>query len=342
MRVLIVGEPQPARERLARLVGAAHRDVTIADLETCERGIAHRPPDVLLVVLPQTGSGDLVRSLIAADRAGGMYVISVTNEQHPSRVIASAFAAGSHDVLCAPYSDAELYGRIDVMRRLRGWSTARARIDPQPPPLAVRDSRAWHYLGDIVADDFEAMFGRPLCLDESWPTFTTSSRVATIALTLAAEQLDLRVSVIADEVARQWLGSHLLGDANASAESIDDAMRELANVAGGALKRAALVEGPILSAGIPVNGQTVPERGKDARCWTISLAPGISLAIVGDINRRPNRRLAARRLIEGMVVTADIVNTGGVLLLLAGTRLTETTVQRLGNLLGTKTVEISG
>jgi uncharacterized membrane protein YqgA involved in biofilm formation len=43
-----------------------------------------------------------------------------------------------------------------------------------------------------------------------------------------------------------------------------------------------------------------------------------------------------------MVVTADIVNTGGVLLLLAGTRLTETTVQRLGNLLGTKTVEISG
>jgi CheY-like chemotaxis protein len=343
MRVLIVGERQESRTQLASLLRADHDGVTDLDVEAAAAEVRHQAPHILLFLLPDTGGAEILRTLCAADKAGGMYVISVTAEHHAPRAISSAFAAGSHDVLSAPYCAQELRARVDVRRRLRRWMSTRIRVDAKAEPTqsVVTELRAWHYLGDVIADDLEAMLGRALMIEEGWPTFTDSIQLATISMTLAAEQLELCISIVADTTTRRWLGASLLGDVSAPEEALDDVMREIANVAGGALKRAALVEGPVLSTGIPVDGRSLPGRDSGARCWTIPLANGATIAVLGEVRHRANRRIPARRLIEGMVVVTDIHSHAGLLLLPSGTRLTSTTAERLSNLLDLTLIEVS-
>jgi hypothetical protein len=67
----------------------------------------------------------------------------------------------------------------------------------------------------------------------------------------------------------------------------------------------------------------------------------MTIAIIGEVKRRVNRRVEARRLIEGMVVVTDVRNGGGVLLLPSGTRLTSTTAERLSNLLDHTLIDVA-
>ena len=150
-----------------------------------------------------------------------------------------------------------------------------------------------------------------------------------------------RISIVADTPTRSWLGANLLGDPAASEEALDDVMREMANVAGGALKRAALIEGPVLTTGIPVDGRSLPARDSGARCWTVPIADGVSIAVIGEIRRRANRRIPAQRLSEGMIVVNDVHSDAGLLLLPAGTRLTSTTADNLRDLLDLAVIEVS-
>jgi CheY-like chemotaxis protein len=339
MRILIVGDHDLARAR-ARVCLSEYPTVIDVDLEAAATELRAHPPHVLILLWPDSGGPEQLRALTAADKTGAMYVITVTAEHQPPRARASAFAAGSHDVMSSPYCAQELRARVDARRRLRRWIVT-APIEEAPVRSVVEELRAWRCLGDVVTDDLEMMLGRPLTVEEGWPTFGTSSRLATISMILPSEQLELCVSLVADTVTRRWLGELLVGDAGATDEILDDLVREMTNIAGGALKLAALAEGPILSTGIPVDGRTAPARDRGAKCWTIPLDVGVTLAIIGEVKRRGNRRIQARRLIEGMVVVNDVRNDGGVLLLPSGTRLTTTTADRLGNLLDLTLIEVS-
>ncbi len=344
LRVLIVGDDTARRAEVARHLDADEYVLIDASLESAQAEVQRQPPEILLILVPDGGGLDLLRALRAADASGRMYVIAVTSAHHPARMVSSAVAAGSHDVLCAPYAPQELRARVDVRRRLARWIAGRPRDVPAVEPVRpkVDDLRAWHYLGDVVADDLETMLGLPLCVTQGWPTFTATTQHATITMTMATDQLELCISIVADAAARQWLGATLLGDAAASEEALDDVMRELANLAGGALKRAARAEGPILSTGIPVDGRSLPRRESGARCWTLPVDAQTQLAVIGEIRHRANRRIPARGLVEGMVVVADVHNPMGILLLPSGTRLTTTTAERLSDLLDTTLVEVCG
>lgn len=344
LRIVIAGEHAPARAALGLHLRSDAHELVDASLETAHAEIQRQAPEILLLLLPDAGGLELLRTLRAADGSGRMYVIAVTAEHQPARMVTSAIAAGSHDVLCAPYTVEQLLACVDVRRRLGRWLATRPREvapgDPAHPK--VEELRAWHYLGDVIADDLETMLGRPLRITPGWPAFTDSLQLATITMTMATEQLELCVSIVADTATRQWLGASLLGDAAASDEALDDVMREMANLAGGALKRAARAEGPVLSTGIPVDRRSLPRRESGARCWTIPIDADTQLAVIGEVRHRANRRIPARGLIEGMVVVADVHNGLGTLLLPSGTRLTVTTAERLSALLDTALVEVSG
>jgi len=344
MRILVVGDNAKAR-LLTRLQLLDQSSVIDLDTAMADEEIARQPPQVLVYLFPEIGGPERLRTLCAADKTGCMYVISVTGASHPPRTISSAFAAGSHDVLSAPYCGQELRARVDVRKRLRRWMSTRIRLERRPtaPPLPsiLDDLRAWQHLDDVIADDFESMLGRALTIEERWPLFGETIQLATISMTLAAERLELCISIVADNATRKWLGECLLGDPQAPEESLDDILRELANVAGGALKRAALVEGPVFSTGIPVDGRSLPQRDSGARCWTIPINETASLSVIAEVRRRSNRQIPARRLSEGMIVVNDIRNLGGMLLLPSGTRLTSTTAQRLSELLGMAMIEVS-
>jgi len=343
MKILIVGDDLKAR----RALGAQLTDHTVLDLsiEQAPAEIRARPPHVLLFLLPESSGSEQLRGLCSADTSGAIYVICVLTESHPTRAASSAFAAGCHDVLRAPFCSQELRSRINARQRLRRWITNRLRIEAasksQRIPTVVEGLVAWQNLGDVIADDLESLLGRSLMIEESWPEFGNSMQVAAISMTLASEQLELCISIAADARARKWLGENMLGDPDAPDEALDDVMREMANLAGGALKRAALAEGPVLSTGIPVDGRSLPEQDSGARCWSVPIAHGMTIAVIGEVRRRANRRIPARRLIEGMVVVKDVVSHAGMLLLPAGTRLTSTTATRLSNLLDLTLVEVA-
>ena len=82
-------------------------------------------------------------------------------------------------------------------------------------------------------------------------------------------------------------------------------MREIANVAGGALKRAALIEGPVLSTGIPVDGRSLPGRRRAVRDAGRSGSTTDRHRRDRRERQRANRRIPAKRLIEGMIVVTD-------------------------------------
>jgi CheY-like chemotaxis protein len=338
-RILIVGDHDESQTRARRLL-SEYSTVIEVDSESADAEIRAHPPQILIFFWPESGGAELLRSFIAADKTGGMYVITASADHQPMRSVASAFAAGSHDVMSGSYCALELLARVDVRRRLRRWISSSAK-EPTSTRSVVDALRAWRGLGDVVAEDLETMLNRSLTVEEGWPPFGESIQLATISMALPSEHVELCLSLVADTPTRRWLGETLLGDADASEEAIDDLMREMVNVAGGALKLAVIAEGPTLTTGIPVDGRSLPGRDSGAKCWTIPLDVGVSIAIIGEVRRRANRRIPAIRLSEGMVVVNDVRNVGGVLLVPSGTRLTSTTAHRLSSLLDLTLVEVS-
>jgi len=194
----------------------------------------------------------------------------------------------------------------------------------------------WQSLGDLAAADLSTMAGHPFRVSKAWPKrFTHHLRSAMIPMSLAGDELEARISVVVDAITLRWVKSALLGNANASADAVDDALRELANTAGGAVKRAALAENVVLTTGIPTSTDNASSHFEQHSCWT--LAPEGSdcfVAVVGEIRQRANQRVAASQLTEGMVLAHDVRNESGILLVPAGSRLTSTSAIKLSALLG--------
>jgi DNA-binding response OmpR family regulator len=326
MRILVVSEDIEIRNRLVAALESNRRTAIASDVQHAPVEIRGLVPDVLIIHVASVADLAVVSSLCSLDAHGAIYVIALLGPQLPARSVAAAVAAGSQDVLRMPYSREELFMRVDARQRLHRWIGA-----PHDHDAKLSGLRAWQYLDTVVVEDLEGMLCRGLQLTEKRMP-AQAVQLATIPMTLPSEQLDLCISIAADVATRQWLGVAMLGDEAASNDVIHDIMRELANIAGGAFKRAALHEHSTMATGIPIDSDLTP-CGSDARYWEIETEDGAVLGLVADLRRRPNRRVQARRLAEGMVVVADVCNGAGVLLLPSGTRLTSSTAERLSHLL---------
>jgi hypothetical protein len=206
--------------------------------------------------------------------------------------------------------------------------------------LDLRRLTACREMGRIVGEALGQLVGQSLETTEGWsPELERELYGATIPMSLATEQSEVRVSIVTDLDSLRVLAGLLLGDANAPRAALDDIMREMANTAGGAVKRVALSEDISLTTGLPADDSAVPTAGETTRCWVASLAePKLCIGIVGEVRRRENQRVAASALREGMVVAADLWSESGALVVRAGTRLSATTAQRLATILGQRFV----
>jgi len=334
MRVLVVSDDADLRCRLAGELDSSRRTAMACDVDRSPAAVRSQNPDVLLIHIATSEDLAIITSLTA--EAKSTYVLALIAEDLPARTSASAIAAGSQDVMRLPYTREELHLRVDARERLCRWIGAphdQAQAAAGAPKL-----RAWQYLDTIVADDLEGMLGKRVTLTERQLP-KPGMHLATIPMTLPDAQLDLCISIAADGPARKWLGSALLGDDAATDDVVQDILRELANLAGGAFKRSALIERSAVSTGIPIdNGWT--QLGPNARYWEVRTEDGSVFGLIADARTRANRRVPARRLAEGMVVVKDVLNGAGVLLLPSGTRLTSTTAERLSRLLDQTLIDV--
>jgi len=282
----------------------------------------------------------LLRALCAADAGHSAYVIALIPDGHVARSIPSAIAAGCHDVLKAPFTDEELWTRVEVLERLRGWNrVANANTGAK---RAYEETRGWRFLGDVVADDLESMLCQRVKVTRRGACSDQAVRMASIPMVLSSEHVELFIAVRATREACAQLGENLLGDPDPAPEMIDDVLREMANVAGGAVKRALLPEGIVLTTGLPIGGDAdAAPSTTTARAWNLDAEGGAVLTIVADVRPRSNFVVPTRTLCEGMVIVDDLRNAAGVLLLPGGTRLTSTTADRLRQILSVSHVEIS-
>jgi len=330
MRILIVSDDAELQKGLVTALESRRRTCLSCDVQHATAEIRRGAPDVLVVHVATAEDFIVVSALSVL--AGSMYVLALLGSELPARAVAAAIAAGAHDVFRLPYSREELHMRVDARERLCRW------IGPTGAG-SVTETRAWRYFDTAVTNDLEGMLCKTVKLTEKQLPPISSIQLATIPMTLPAEQLDLCISITADAAARKWLGVALFGDDAATNDVVQDIMRELANVVGGAFKRAALVERATVSMGIPVDNDPTP-CGPNARYWEIETEDGGVIGLIADARTRLNRRVPARRLAEGMVVVKDVMNGSGVLLLPSGTRLTSTTAERLSYLLDQTLIDV--
>jgi hypothetical protein len=192
-------------------------------------------------------------------------------------------------------------------------------------------------MGQVVAEDLKQILG-DLDVAEGW-LIGGELRGASIPMSVTSEQAEIRVSVVVEAKLLRTLAGLLLGDENAPAAALEDMLREIANTAGGAVKRAASEEKVTVTTGLPINEARGLTRNEMTRCWTARInGERAQLGIIGEVHRRKNERLPVSKLQEGMVLSHDLRNDAGALIMPAGTRLTATTVTRMAGILGSRFV----
>lgn len=198
-------------------------------------------------------------------------------------------------------------------------------------PLTTR-LRAFREAGELVREDLACQVGESCTLEEGWSHATPTLVGATVVMTIPDEGMELCVSVAAGRTVMRVLGERLLGEPDAQGAALSDVMCELANTAGGAVKRAALTDAVQLTTGLPRDAAIGRPASPAARCWTLA-SPTIALAVVAELRGSRTSKVAPAELREGMVVVTDVPGGCGWLLVAKGTLLTSTTAERLARLL---------
>lgn len=338
MRILVVDEIKAEREAFARLLEGRHHLVEpVNDGKAALSAFSREPAHVVLFVGPTSAAVDLVRKLRLVQGTDHAYFVAVVESTAPGDAT-NLFAAGVDDVLRKACIREELVPRAEAPMRIRKYAACllksvaydlTSRVD-------LKRIRAYQESAAIVSADVSQILGEPVNLVEGAPTRAAAGGYfsATIPMSCVNEGIELRISIVVDGVALKAIAAALLGpDADELAKR--DILRELANTAGGALKRAFAVEKVILTTGLPVDDVKAPAPSESTRWWTAPLSgAGAMLALACELRDRPNQRVAASALREGMVLVRDLRNESGALLVAAGTRLTATSAERVSRVLG--------
>ena len=196
----------------------------------------------------------------------------------------------------------------------------------------LRKLDVFRNMGALVGADLAGLVG-PLQVAEG---FLVSGEMhgASIPMSIVGERAEIRVSVVVEKRLLKPLAAILLYDENAPHEAVKDMIREIANTAGGSVKRAAELEKLQVTTGLPVD-DTRAVTSEMTRCWTVTVEGSQArIGIVGEVNRRANQRVALGQAREGMVMAHDLRNESGALIIPSGTRLTESSIARAVGLLG--------
>jgi CheY-like chemotaxis protein len=338
MRILVIDENKLERESFARALQTAKHNVeAVADGKCAIASMTREAAQVVLFVGLSAAAIELLRKVRAAQGAGHAYFIAVLEKVMPGD-IAALFAAGADDFMRKPPALEELIARVEAPMRIRGFAAAilsSAAYD-WSSAIDLRALRAFAETSAIVGNDLAQIVGECLAITEGAPKNPRASalRCATIPMSLATEGLEVRVSIIADATALCAIAKQAMGEESLDEAGQRDFLREMANTAGGALKRAYASENISLTTGLPVD-DAAPLPSETTRWW-IGRAKdaGATLGFACEVRARKNERVPASGLREGMVISSDLRNETGALLVAAGTRLTATSAERVSRALG--------
>ncbi len=338
MHALVIDENKTQRELITTILRTANYRVDPAINREAALKLLERESPELVVIAWSSTAVDVIRRIRSCDDERHTYILCVLEKSEPVAITAM-FQAGADDFFRPPVVKEELIARAAAPQRIGKWRGLGAM--PAALDLAnhvdLRKLVAFREMGRFVAADLSELLGA-LELEESW-LVAGELRGASIPMSIASEEAELRVSIVVESSVMSELSMLLLGDAHPSPEALADMLREVANTAGGAVKRAAGEEGITVTTGLPVSASSGPKRNEMTRCWTAKIAgSNAKIGIIGELHKRTNQRVPINGLQEGMVLSHDLRNDAGALLMPAGTRLTATAVSRMMSMLGARHV----
>jgi len=339
MRILVVHEQRAAREELTKaLQQNDHAVEPCSDAKGALAAFARERAHVVVLSAPGPLAADFAKKLRLAQGAEYAYLVVLLDGVMPGDVTA-LFAAGVDDFLRRPIAHEELVARVEAPIRLRRVAPMLLRSTSfdfmEAVPFASR--RSYLDAGTILAGALSEILGVVTLAEKKSPAVFAGARFgATIPLNLPNERLEVRLTIAADGPAAPVIANILFG----TSEGIEDAalrdtMRELANTAGGALKRSFVEEELVVAMGLPVDSTKPGPAGPGTRWWIAALPDGVgALLLCCELVERKNQRVPAAALREGMVVVSDLRSSAGALLVAGGTRVTATSADRIGRALG--------
>lgn len=338
LHALVIDENKSQRDAVAATLQQAAYRVDTAGHAAAGACLERESPDVVVIGWGQ-GSADVVRRVRSYEAEKRSYIVALLG-QVPGALLAGIIQTGVDDLMRLPLVREELLLRVDAPQRLAKW--APMLIQPAgernfADDRDLRQLKAFKNMGTIVGEDLGQVLG-PVTVTEGWQMIG-EMRGARIPMSIASEQAEIRVSIVVEAKLLRTLAGLLLGDENSPDAALEDMLREIANTAGGAVKRAAEQENVEVTTGLPVNEGGEVTKNEMTRAWTAVIdGSDTHVGIIGEICKRANQRLPLSRAMEGMVITHDLRNDAGALLMPAGTRLTATAVARMVARLGPRFV----
>lgn len=325
MQILVFGE-QAEQESIGRALGTVSHSVRFARGTLAILGPGDGSPNAIVVAYHGHAQLEAVRQL-SEKYPTSLLVVAVDSGSEISALI----AAGADEIIRRPFVAEELRARVQATRRARSETC---------DTFSFRELPSWQNLPLAVSNALVQTIGQSIVFGATSLHENPAFRAGSITMSLASREQELRVSIIADADALTWLGSKLLDEASVTDAARDDMLRELANVAGGAVKHAVADDRFILTTGSPTNDlYGLAERSEHLS--RVCTGHGY-LGWIVEVRKRKNVHVPAARLTEGMVLVRDLRSETGILLATAGSRLTSSTAERVRKILGTRVfVEVS-
>jgi CheY-like chemotaxis protein len=351
MRILVVGDDEGERRRIATTLQAGGHAVRIAQ---DERGVLaalqQEPPQIVFFTMEQPAPGnlDVIRRSYEAVKAPSTHFFLVSNALSEPQA-QHAYEAGLDGHLPRTCSSEHLLARIEAVRRhlepnarklpppaaaAQKPGASAVAVQGLPPGSAMKVAGAsnhWASGPEKLRDAASKFLTLNATLADAPAPESVTGSACNILLLDAQHQLELRVAVGADNDSARKLAIHLFGPD--SEDLAGDVLNEVTNIFMGTLKTGFSAESFAFVSGLPAPVQTEhllrpPVTFKLQEAFALTFADA-SLVVHLGLRSKANVMVTPSGLREGMVLAKDVLNARGMLLINGGTRLSLNMVEKL-------------
>ncbi|MCU0680883.1 MAG: response regulator [Polyangiaceae bacterium] len=368
MKILVVDDSRLEARAVADLLIAQKHQVAVVDggREALARYKNEHFPVVITDWLMSGVDGhELTQRLRDLDTPHYIYVIMLTSNDSAANM-RRAYEAGVDDFMTKPLRPEEMLARLRVAertvrleeglrKRVEDLESALRRLDastasrlaeaasaarrptgegsPSDDPIALA---RWGRIGPCIVDAMSKFLNVPFKLERGGSGLRGEGFAMGIPLSDPERQLEMLLVLLVDQLSAVALAEELFGPGAAEPEMIRDVFAEAANMSAGALKAALETQKVNTTVGLPVPREVarlphLMSEYSGSTSFTLS-SPKASVSAYVAVRRRRNITVRATELSEGMVLSADLRDEKGVLLIRAGTRLSATAASRLARL----------
>lgn len=355
MKILLVGEDDDTRRTLATTLQDGHVVRSARGDPSAIAIIKQEAPHVVLVSLNELSDNvlDLLRRVREEAKPPAPHVLVVGKELSDAFLV-KAYQNGIDGEIDRGVSDTLLRARMDSLQRRLDPTARKANAPAGPPkgpngaPLTGLDlimrSAAWRDLRPSLNTAVSKFLSLGTNVEEIPLAPAPPKFACGIVLSCVAHEVDMRIAIGADDATAKALAVHLFGPECDDLEG--DMMGEVTNICMGTMKTAFSTDALAFSAGLPqaiaveeVLRPSIQWKQHDAFAIAVE---GSRLVVHVGLRSKANSVVPVGSLNEGMVLAKDVFNPRGMLLLTAGTRLSQTMVDKLQSMLSPKhPIEVS-